>query len=942
MPDRPTTPRRLADTIGALVRSLLALVVLAVLLVGLPWGLVRFVGWPLPHTVPSWSDVETVLLSPMSTLFLLHLLACVLWPVWALFAWDVARSVADLIHGGPWVRRPNLGPVHALAAALVATAVVSLLSRPGTTPVAAAGHRTVDAVPMRPAVTATMALPESMTTLDVAQRPVVPGTVEVRPPEGGVYDSMWRIAQRSLGHGDRWPEIYRLNRGVTQTDGRALTNPNLIRPGWVFRLPGHEHEVPSPHQPNARPSRTTMPTQRSSPAPAPRTQTPPPSTSTTTSTARPAPSRAMPPEQPSGSPHAHGVELPSGGYVGIGLAALISAALLTVRLRRRRTYRPGSRDRGDLTIAPVVRALRIAHDTTLNNQATDANTTKSHGLPPPVSVPAAVPPLPAPYGTVVGERDGRELAWDLAATHGLGLVGPGSLDAARALLTGQLAKHLDPTLVPVNVLMPESDAQLLLGEDFTARPPWLRLVDTLNDALDLLEHELLDRAARMAPATTEPDQHAVLIATPAEWAGRRTQAVLENGADFGLAAVLLGQWRAGTTAHVRPDGTVSATSPESELTGARLFTLPEADTRALLELLTEAAGPAVERAQPKAPQEFGPSTNSMTQVEDLQQPMDERMPPAEAPPRGAQMSITVRSTTRPRPPDTPGTTAEDRHRLYGALKTRPVPPDTVDMAPTEQVRAMTLSVLGRIRLVHHPDGTNDEVDVTSALAPKHREILTFLALHRNGARRDALTAALWPDARRDRPHNSFHATISQMRKAIRTATADSTTDLPQQKDGIYSLDPEQIRVDLWDLEDALRAGRTDDAALKHVLGTYGGDLAPEVSAEWLDVPREALRREVLDAITSCARLLRHEVPDRALVLLEHARTLDRYNEAVYCDIAQIQAELGQSDSVARTYALLTSTLTELDDEPAPETAALFESLEGPLRGWRVTGPQQSA
>ncbi len=45
--------------------------------------------------------------------------------------------------------------------------------------------------------------------------------------------------------------------------------------------------------------------------------------------------------------------------------------------------------------------------------------------------------------------------------------------------------------------------------------------------------------------------------------------------------------------------------------------------------------------------------------------------------------------------------------------------------------------------------------------------------------------------------------------------------------------------------------------------------------------------------------------------MEHARALDRYNEAVCCDIAEMQAGLGQTDAVGRTYALLAGTLRAL-------------------------------
>ena len=50
-------------------------------------------------------------------------------------------------------------------------------------------------------------------------------------------DSLWRLAARHLGSGPRWQEIFDLNRGRAQADGRSLTNPDLIQIGWVLELP---------------------------------------------------------------------------------------------------------------------------------------------------------------------------------------------------------------------------------------------------------------------------------------------------------------------------------------------------------------------------------------------------------------------------------------------------------------------------------------------------------------------------------------------------------------------------------------------------------------------------------------------------------------------------------------------------------------------------------
>ena len=58
-----------------------------------------------------------------------------------------------------------------------------------------------------------------------------PPTVTVKPG-----DTLRKIAMAYLGDENRWPEIYELNKGVVQTDGTALTKPDLIKVGWVLRV----------------------------------------------------------------------------------------------------------------------------------------------------------------------------------------------------------------------------------------------------------------------------------------------------------------------------------------------------------------------------------------------------------------------------------------------------------------------------------------------------------------------------------------------------------------------------------------------------------------------------------------------------------------------------------------------------------------------------------
>ena len=60
-------------------------------------------------------------------------------------------------------------------------------------------------------------------------------------------DSLWDLARTYLGSGDRWHEIYDLNRGRPQPGGGTLTDPARIYPGWDLLIP-----AASPHPPHRR------------------------------------------------------------------------------------------------------------------------------------------------------------------------------------------------------------------------------------------------------------------------------------------------------------------------------------------------------------------------------------------------------------------------------------------------------------------------------------------------------------------------------------------------------------------------------------------------------------------------------------------------------------------------------------------------------------------
>lgn len=160
--------------------------------------------------------------------------------------------------------------------------------------------------------------------------PLPAGVREVVVAPGETASS---IALREYGDPNAWHRLWDLNHDRPQPDGRAWRTPNLLLPGWHLAIT----------EPEAAPSPPSPPSQ-----PVPPIATPPSTTSAPTPASATAPT-------PTAAPHpATAVDLPTGAFVGIGLAALVTAAAITTRLWHRRHYRPGSGDRSDLVTAPIV------------------------------------------------------------------------------------------------------------------------------------------------------------------------------------------------------------------------------------------------------------------------------------------------------------------------------------------------------------------------------------------------------------------------------------------------------------------------------------------------------------------------------------------------------------------------------------------------------------
>jgi hypothetical protein len=159
----------------------------------------------------------------------------------------------------PLVRRVTHPLVRRLVEAAMAT--VLTLSVPSL-PAGAAGPSPI-------AATAVMLAPTpapAAVAVAIADRSAVLATPTIANPRAEPEtcvvtkgDSLWRLAQRRLGSGGRYTELWQANKGRVMPDGKRFTDPDRIYPGWVLALPDQPAPAPAGAQPSPPPDARPAP-----------------------------------------------------------------------------------------------------------------------------------------------------------------------------------------------------------------------------------------------------------------------------------------------------------------------------------------------------------------------------------------------------------------------------------------------------------------------------------------------------------------------------------------------------------------------------------------------------------------------------------------------------------------------------------------------------------
>lgn len=245
---RPAGPtrRRAVDVL----RGLAATAALLAGVVGLPVLLATIAPLSVPSQVPTWEQVSAALLRPDGGAGLITVLALAAWAGWAVFTVCVLLEITAQARGLPTPRLPLLRGTQRLTAGIVTTAALLLASN--ATPAAAVTTTLVSQPAPQPAphgaanveaVDAKAATPTPSSSEGGAAAGAPAEAASANPARALPVvvvqrgDSLWRLAERHLGNGERFTEIVDLNLGRPQADGRTLTDAHWLTPGWHLLMP---------------------------------------------------------------------------------------------------------------------------------------------------------------------------------------------------------------------------------------------------------------------------------------------------------------------------------------------------------------------------------------------------------------------------------------------------------------------------------------------------------------------------------------------------------------------------------------------------------------------------------------------------------------------------------------------------------------------------------
>ena len=221
--------------------GVLALLGLTSILIGLPMLLIAVGADSLPQELPTWEQVQTALLTPDDGTLALSALKGLGWVIWVALSVTILFEALAQVRGRPAPSLPGLGLPQSTMRGVVAAALALFIAVPGitsalparaTTPTGPDLSATTASAPLDPAASAQ----ESMSGGERDERPAEATPVSTTAYTVQPGDTLWSIAQRHLGQGNRYPLILKLNAATLQhgpdwiTPAPSSASPRMRQP----------------------------------------------------------------------------------------------------------------------------------------------------------------------------------------------------------------------------------------------------------------------------------------------------------------------------------------------------------------------------------------------------------------------------------------------------------------------------------------------------------------------------------------------------------------------------------------------------------------------------------------------------------------------------------------------------------------------------------------
>jgi DNA-binding SARP family transcriptional activator len=925
-----------------------------VLLAGVPLALVAALGRP---AFPSFGPSAGLSDNYLPAEAVLQILGLLTWALWAYLAFAILLHVVALVtssrgtgsHDGLLIASSALTP--RLVRHLVELALSgALLVAPMSPRVAASGRH--------PAAVATFARVGTAS-------PRATDAVATRRPEKQSYrvqsgDSLWRIAERELGSGFRWREIFDLNTNRRFPDGRSLINPNLIHPGWVLNLPkvvvestsleqqapprdteqpgrppGETHQTPKPIHTHMSPSEGRKPDHTPDSSPGTR------------------PGQGEREESP---PSRSALSLPSGLVVAASFASGLLSAHLLGRLRRRRSrrlttsgpYEPPAppelvQDLRRAGATQMAGPLDIALDAVIDAwcEATGTWPTLLAALEAPGHVSAILRESGKAVPNKVGGTLSPEIRFARAGQTVTAEVGgpfPPRLRQARSPLERGLLVPLgrSPDGSVVHVSLTGLGQVSITGPNAVSLARQLVIAAATQGGSDELRLFLVGLGTEMEGLCKLPQVGA--FAAWDEVAGalrdiqleliRRARLFLEEGveeisshlahhSDERLPALLVVALEPPPALR----GIVQAAGQEAPGLGAAVLAVGWTPQDSSLEIR---AGQALEMLTalqcPKVLEPFVLDALAEEQAIDV---IREAFPlkteeqgssePTEAP------ADPVPPTASPRGPEQVRVLSAGSETSTALLPPPGEPPEPPPDVPA--VRCLGPLEISRGRTV-----------LATGWKAKGRELLAYLVAYPVGASKERLIEELWPEIEPGQGVARFDSAASLIRTRAR-GTESARTFLERVGDS-YRLERSAWWVDAWEFERLIReATRSEDQAdsvtkLRHAVALYRGEFCDDQYYSWAEPIRERYRGLLIEGSAQLADLLsRSGEHEEALSVLDRATAADPFCEDLARRGMVIEVSLGRRAAALSRYRKLEAVLeNELGVEPDPATQSLRRQL----------------